>query len=106
MIFENIEAISSGLVSLARDIPAKRVRIHKAPDQIERRTVIPGEFIAPVASFFVKQALEVARLHLPEVEELDRLGLLLHGSIIAPPRFAPKYYSRGKEVSGAKRRAF
>src|SRR5580658_34694 len=101
MIFENVESISRRLVSFTRHVTAKRVRIHKTPDQIERRPVIPGEFITPVASFFFKQALKVARLHLPEVEELDRLGLLLHGWIIASPRFAPKYYSSGKQVSRA-----
>ena len=106
MIFENVEPISCRLVSFARHIAAKRVRIHKASDQIERRPVIPGEFITPVVRFFLKQTLEVARLHLPKVEELDRLGLLLHGWIIASPRFAPKYYSSGKQVSRATRCAF
>ena len=70
VILEHVEAVSGRTSVVESEETIERAGIDEFPNQIDRRTVVPVQFIAPVACFLLKQHVEGFRMDLPEVNNL------------------------------------
>ena len=70
VIFEHVEAIAGGMSVIKREETIQRARIDELANQVDRGAVVPVQFVAPVASFLLKQHVEGFRMDLPEVNNL------------------------------------
>ena len=70
MIFKHVEAVTRGASVIERKETIQRAGIDEFANQIDRGAIVPIQFVAPVASFLLKQHIKGFRMDLPEVNNL------------------------------------
>ena len=102
LIFENVEAITDGLLSLKGGVTGEGVRVDEFADQMLRRAIVPIEIIAPQFRFFVKEWLKRTRMKLAQIDNLHGWPECPLGRLYYIPPYLPQPERVGSGINDGK----